>query len=87
MDDSKSPQSGTPGTQATAGGLMSNEGDGGSQNSTPPPSFAELHFQLQHLSLQRFGGDLQAAANAVFPNDASRRSRYSKVFGVNVVMG
>ena len=48
-----------------------------SPNSTPPPSFHEIDRWQHHIALQEFGEDLQAAAKAVFPNEA--RPRYSKI--------
>ncbi|KAK0108101.1 hypothetical protein ONS95_002922 [Cadophora gregata] len=48
-----------------------------SANSTPPPTFSDLDRWRYHIDFQKFSSDLQAAANAVFPNDT--KSRYTKV--------
>lgn len=49
-----------------------------SANSTPPPPTAADNDRWQyHIDFQTFTNSLQAAANAVFPNDT--KSRYSKV--------
>jgi hypothetical protein len=50
-----------------------------SLNSTPPPpNPSDIDRWNYHTNLTKFGNDLQAAANAVFPN--VKRSRYSRVF-------
>ncbi|KAL2071832.1 hypothetical protein VTL71DRAFT_13067 [Oculimacula yallundae] len=48
-----------------------------SANSSPPPTFSDLDRWRCHIDFQKFSKDLQAAANAVFPNDT--KSRYSRV--------
>ncbi|KAH7350614.1 hypothetical protein BKA65DRAFT_475994 [Rhexocercosporidium sp. MPI-PUGE-AT-0058] len=48
-----------------------------SANSTPPSTFSDLDRWRYHIDFQKFSSDLQAAANAVFPNDT--KSRYTKV--------
>ncbi len=49
-----------------------------SANSTPPPpTAADSDRWHYHIDFQTFTNDLQAAANAVFPNET--KSRYSKV--------
>jgi hypothetical protein len=49
-----------------------------SANSTPPPTFADHDRWQYHIELEDFTKGLQAAANAVFPNN--QISRYTKVF-------
>lgn len=48
-----------------------------SPNSTPPPTFQDIDHWQCHIDLREFGQCLQAAANAVFPNEAT--SRYTDV--------
>jgi hypothetical protein len=49
-----------------------------SPNSTPPPRSDEIDRWQCHTSLQHFGSQLQAAANAIFPNTTT--SRYKHVY-------
>lgn len=49
-----------------------------SPNSTPPPRADEIDQWRCHIELQRFGQELQIAANNAFPNIAT--SRYTKVY-------
>jgi hypothetical protein len=48
-----------------------------SNSTPPPPTAAEIDRWHYHTEMKRFGDSLQAATNAVFPNE--RRSRYSNV--------
>jgi hypothetical protein len=49
-----------------------------SPNSTPPPRADEIDRWQCHTSLQQFGAQLQAAANAIFPN--IQTTRYKHVY-------
>jgi hypothetical protein len=57
------------------------EGDEGfisSPNTTPPPRADEIDQWRCHIALQRFGRELQEAANNAFPNTTT--SRYTNVY-------
>jgi len=49
-----------------------------SPNTTPPPRADEIDQWQCHIGLQRFGQELQAAANKAFPN--IEKSRYTNVY-------
>jgi hypothetical protein len=49
-----------------------------SNSDTTPPTLDDIDRWQYHISLQKFGEGLHAAAQAVFPNNA--RSRYTEVF-------
>jgi len=49
-----------------------------SATSTPPPTFADHDRSQYHIDFEDFTKGLQAAADAVFPNNQT--SRYTKVF-------
>lgn len=66
----------TDDSSSNRGGRDDNE-DTSTPNSTPPPTFADIDRWNYHTTLKQFGSSLQAAANAVFPND--KKSRYSQV--------
>jgi len=44
----------------------------------PPPTGHELDRLSDHISLESFGKELQKAANAIFPDDKGRSSKYNR---------
>jgi hypothetical protein len=60
------------------GDKSTTHGSPSSASSTPPPTFADHDRWQYHIDLEDFTKGLQAAANAVFPNNQT--SRYTKVF-------
>ena len=66
------------GDETMSDGMMSDSEPDYSSLNTTPQSFDDFDRWQAHIGLKTFGEGLQAAAQAIFPNES--RSRYTKVY-------